>query len=88
MANIKKDIDIPNLTVDKKRYKFTGLNYDSATDVITITYDVWALNASNVELFKHSQGEVAISQNRFAESHIAAFLSAGTTLITTELPNT
>jgi hypothetical protein len=87
MANIKKDVDISNITVDKKRHKFTGLNYDSNTDTIIINYDIWALNASNVELFKYGQDVVTIPSSRFAETHIANFLSAGSTLIIAELPS-
>jgi hypothetical protein len=86
MANIKKDISIGNITITKKRYKCTGLSYDSNSD-ITINYDIWALNGSNVEIFKYGQDQVTIPASRFAETHIAEFLSAGVTLITTELPN-
>lgn len=87
MANIKKDIDISNITVDKKRHKFTGLNYDSSTDIITISYDILALNASNVELFKYGQDIISIPSSRFGETNIANFLTAGQTLIISELPS-
>jgi len=87
MANIKKDIDITNITVDKKRYKFTGQNYDSNSDTININYEIWALNASNVELFKYDQAIIVIPSSRFAEPLIAAFLTAGQNLIVSELPN-
>lgn len=87
MANIKKDVTITTVTIPKKRYRFTGQNFDSETNTITINYDIIALNATNVELFKHAQGSVEIPQSRFGEAHIAAFLSAGQTMIETELPN-
>jgi hypothetical protein len=87
MANIKKDVDITDVTVAKKRHKFTGLNYDSSTDIITIGYDVIALSPADVELFKHSVGIISIPSSRFAEPLIAAFLTAGQNLIVSELPS-
>jgi hypothetical protein len=87
MANVKKDIDIANLTIDKKRYKRTGINFDDVSDTITITYDILALNASNVVLFKYGQEAVTIPQSRFGEANIAAFIAAGDTMTISELPS-
>jgi hypothetical protein len=88
MANIKKDIDIANVTVDKKRYRFTGLSFNSSTDEIHIVYNIIALNASNVELFTYEENRVIkIASERFGETLIADFLTAGQAMIISELPS-
>jgi hypothetical protein len=87
MTNIKKDIDISNITVDKKRYKRTGINFDDTSDTITINYDILALNASNVVLFKYGQDSVIIPLSRFEEAGIAPFILAADTMTINELPS-
>lgn len=92
MANIKKDVTITPVTITKKRNKFTGQNFNSNPDVvngdtISINYDVMALNSSDVEIFKYSQGVITIPASRFGETLIANFLAAGQALIISELPN-
>jgi hypothetical protein len=86
MANIKKDTVIPTVSIVKRRSKFSGQNFDSESNTIYINYDLFVLDSNNVEVYKYGQTTVVIPQSRFNEPAVAAFIAAGTTLITNEAP--
>lgn len=87
MANIRKIIDIANITIDKKAYKCTSVGVDLDRDEITINYDVHALNSSDTSLFVHSRGTVLLTSANLGDSDVSAFITAMTTMIQTRLPN-
>ncbi len=86
MANIKKDTTVATVSIVKRREKFTGLNFDSDSNTISINYDILALDGSNNEVYKYGQATITIPQSRFNEPLVASFITAGTNLITSELP--
>ncbi len=86
MANIKKDTTITSVNIVKRREKFTGLNFDSDSNSITINYDLWVLDGAGNEVYKYGQAIITIPQSRFSETLIATFITAGTNLIISELP--
>lgn len=87
MANIKKDIDITNIVIDKKRNKATGVSLDLINDKIYLNYDIIALNGSNAEIFKHDQKSIEIGSDRFSETHIDNLIIALVAFCQTELPS-
>lgn len=81
MANIKKDIPVTPVNITKKRHKLTGMSLDNISESIIINYDVWALDASNVEIYKSGQESVVITKERFNEPDISALIQAAKTVI-------
>lgn len=82
---VKKDVSITAVTVNKTRKKLTSFGFDPNTSTIIIQYDVYALDSLGNELaVLTSNNGITIPQSRFAESLIAAWLTASNNLILNE----